>query len=185
MYELLTFLGFLLLFLRFAYWVGSSLNIQDKKWQWVLLGQGIEGVLLLFFYSQLFGGTRLLLFQKNLFIEILGFILVVAGVLGAFLAKKQLGKAWVYSSAYRIIPKQPLITKGIYSIVRHPIYTGIFISFVGIELLAGSWLWISMVALLIPFYFQAKKEEIMLEKHFGRKYTEYKRETKMLVPWLF
>lgn len=183
MLEILKFLGFSALFFRYIVWVAFSLTTLDKKWGEVIFGQIIEGLLLIFFFHQLFGGKQILP-MHNLFTEFIGFFLIISGVMLAFVAKQQLGDAWVYASVYRIVPKQKLLTTGVYKIVRHPIYTGITLSFVGIELLASSWLWVSMLFFCIPFYIQAKKEEKLLVKHFGKKYKDYQQRTKMLIPWI-
>lgn len=183
MLEILKVLGFTALFFRYISWIASSLATLDKKWMKVIVGQVVEGILLLFFFHQLFTGKAILPMHSNLF-QVIGFFLASSGVGIAFLAKHQLGKAWVYASAYRIVPKQQLMTSGIYHFIRHPIYTGIALSYIGIELLVGSWLWVSFVFFFIPFYIQAKKEETLLTKHFGKKYLQYQQRTKMLIPFV-
>lgn len=185
MRELLQLVGFFLLFLRFAFWVGSSLPILTTKWRQVLVAQATEGVLLVFFYAQLFGNVQILLFPLHVPTLLIGFALVWMGVAGAFSAKKQLGDAWVYAGTYRIVAKQKLTTTGIYGIVRHPLYSSIIVSYVGIEVLAGSWLFVSALFLFIPFYFQAKNEEKLLIAHFGKQYESYRKKTKMLVPGIY
>src|SRR5579872_114018 len=172
MFEILKFLGFTALFFRYIVWVASSLTTLEKKWGKVLLGQVIEGLLLLFFFHQLFGGKQILP-MHSFVAQLVGFFVTFLGVGIAFLAKKQLGKAWVYASAYRIVPKQELVTTGIYTYIRHPIYTSIALSYIGIELLSGSWLWVSFLFFFVPFYMQAKREEKLLAKHFGKKYKKY------------
>lgn len=183
MLDVFKYAGFILIFLRFVAWVGSSITIKEKKWQRVLLAQITEGLLVVFFYVQLFGKENILPMHSAP-AQYVGFFLTYIGVGLAYLAKQQLGKAWVYADAYRIVPHQPLITTGVYKIVRHPIYTGIVVSYMGIELLAGSWIWISALFFLIPFYRQAKREEKLLEEHFGEAYKKYKLRTKMLIPFV-
>jgi len=185
MLEVLKFLGFTLLALRYFYWIGSSFERIQTYTLRVFVGQLIEGILLLFFFQQLFGKEHILLFQPTLSTQLIGFLLVVIGVGIAFLAKQQLGDEWVYASAYIQQKAKRLITTGAYSIVRHPIYTGILVSYLGAELLAGSWIWISMLFFLIPFYVQARKEEKLLLQHFGQKYKKYQSQTKMLIPFIF
>lgn len=185
MFSFLKFLGFTLLFLRFSYWIGSSLTVHDTQWKKVLLGQCLEGLLLFFIFTQLFGQVVILPMQHSIWVEIVGLLLVAGSVVGLFLAKRQLGDSWIYASSYKIKTKQQLVTKGIYSLTRHPIYVCFVLSYVGAEVLAGSWLWVSMLFLFIPFYFQAKKEDELLLKHFKQKYLVYRGQTKMFVPWIF
>jgi protein-S-isoprenylcysteine O-methyltransferase Ste14 len=185
MLELLKLLGFTFLLLRFFYWVGSSLLLNEKKWKLVLLSQCIEGLLLLFIFSQIVGTIRILPMQSSLQQVCVGLFLVIVGVGSAFLAKRQLGDSWVYAAVYGVKPKQHLVTTGIYAIVRHPIYVSFAISYIGIELLAGSWLWVAFLFLFIPAYLQAKKEEKVLIKHFGETYKKYQQTTKMFIPYLW
>lgn len=185
MLEILKWVGFILLFLRYSYWVGSSLTLQEEKWKQVLLSQFFEALLLFFIYTQFFGRSIVLPMQPSVWQEVFGFILIIVGVGGAFLAKWELGNAWVYAAAYRVKPKQKLITSGIYALVRHPIYSCFVISYLGALLLAGSLLWVSVLFLFIPFFRQEKREEHMLLKHFGKRYEDYIRKTKMFIPWVF
>jgi protein-S-isoprenylcysteine O-methyltransferase Ste14 len=118
-------------------------------------------------------------------IQLLGLLLVCIGVTGVFVAKKELGKEWVYASVYKSSPKKKIVMKGIYAYIRHPIYTGIVISYVGAELVAGSWLWVSALFFFIPFFYQAKKEEKFLMEKFGNQYKKYREKTKMFVPYIW
>lgn len=184
MLELLQFLGFTLLTLRFFYWVGSSLLLNEKKWKLVLLSQCIEGFLLLFIFSQIVGKIIVFPMPTSIWQVLLGLTLVIFGVSSAVLAKKELGSTWVYAAVYGVKPKQRLVTTGIYSLIRHPIYASFAISYIGAEVLVGSWLWIAFLFLFIPAYLQAKKEEVVLLKHFGKKYKDYQQTTRMLVPFI-
>jgi protein-S-isoprenylcysteine O-methyltransferase Ste14 len=78
-----------------------------------------------------------------------------------------------------------LVQRGIYRIVRHPLYTSA-------TLLAFSWtlFWQSLPALLVAaalgvfFNFKARREERWLEGKFPE-YVEYQRRVKRLIPWLY
>lgn len=185
MLNIVKLLGFSLLFVRFVFWVGSSLVTPAKRWQLVLLSQAAEALLLLFIFAQLFGKVEAVPLPKIPLISFLGLFLLLLGTIVMFAAKKQLGISWVYAADYRIVPKQKLTTTGIYSLVRNPIYSGGILGFVGAEFLAGSYLWISVLFFFVPAYVQAKKEEKILEKKFGEKYREYKKHTTRFIPYLF
>ena len=183
MLEVLKAIGFTVLFLRFIYWIEFSLHIQEKKWKRVLVAQTVEGCILFFFFAQFFGNKDP--FPINtIWVQYVGFLVTIFGVILTFLARLQLGSAWVYASAYRIVKNQPLITTGVYQFIRHPLYTGTVVSYAGAELLAGSWLWIAMLCFSISFVMQARKEEKILLNHFGEKYKEYQLRTKMLIPFV-
>jgi len=75
--------------------------------------------------------------------------------------------------AYRIVKT------GIYSKIRHPIYIGIEIMYIGFSLVLYSlWGLISTVALLTPLHiYRIFEEEKLLGKVFGAEFIEYKKNT--------
>ena len=77
-----------------------------------------------------------------------------------------------------------LVKIGIYNYIRHPQYIGFFLITLGMML---EWftlpLIILYVLLLFLYYRLAKKEENDMEKEFGKEYTEYKKRTKMFIPY--
>lgn len=184
MHDLLALFGFTLLLIRFAYWVGSSLEKPNLYILPTFLAEIGEGLLLFFVFVQMFGET-LLPMPQNIAVQLIGLACTAGGTCVAFLAKKQMGDEWVYASAYTLSPKKKLVTQGMFAKIRHPIYAGILVSYVGAMLLAGSWLWVSLLFLFIPFYFQAQKEEKLLLRKFGKKYKLYVVQTKMFVPGIF
>ena len=78
-----------------------------------------------------------------------------------------------------------LVTSGIFSVVRHPIYSGfIFLSF-GWSLIWGSVAaFVAAFALLIFFDLKARREERWLEAKFSG-YTAYKQRIKKLIPFVY
>lgn len=179
--EILRFVGFSLLVLRSSYWIFMVWEKENPGWK-VFLGELLELFLLLFIFSQVVG-LHVLPMPHVVAISLGGFFLTCGGILLSFLGKYQLGNNWWYAGAKK--KPQTLVTSGLYAHIRHPIYLGFVLSFVGMELLLGSYLWVSFLVLFIPLYMQAKKEEAMLEKQFGFIYRKYRGETKMVVPGIF
>jgi protein-S-isoprenylcysteine O-methyltransferase Ste14 len=71
-----------------------------------------------------------------------------------------------------------LVTKGIYSKIRNPMYLGIIFIHIGFPLAAKSLLTLISVIIWIPLISIWKYwEEKDLEKKFGEKYVEYKKKT--------
>ena len=112
----------------------------------------------------------------NQFINLIGIILLLGGFFFAIWARITLGSFW--SGSVSIIEGQPIIKNGPYSIVRHPIYTGV------IAILWGSFLIIEIGFLLLTailgtifLSWKARLEETMLERYKGQEYTNYKKET--------
>jgi protein-S-isoprenylcysteine O-methyltransferase Ste14 len=86
-------------------------------------------------------------------------------------------------------PKPPekahLVLHGIFSLIRHPVYTGVLLMSLG-----WAQLWQSKPALwlafgLIPFFdAKARREEHWLRKKFPE-YLDYKRGVKRFIPWIY
>lgn len=177
---LIKLIAFTLLSMRFLWWAYASV-LRGGYTKRVFLGQVIELILLCGIWTQLLG-KNVLPFSSNIWTGSLGFVLVTLGVGVSYLGKRELGESWIYASSYK---KQTthLVTSGIYKFIRHPIYSGILLSYIGIEILAGSWLWVSCLFLFIPFYFQAKREEQFVEGYGRESYKVYKKKTPMFFPF--
>ncbi len=82
--------------------------------------------------------------------------------------------------------KPELIDTGVFRVIRHPIYTGAILFYLGAILITLSiasavfWLVIIIFYILIARY-----EEKILTGDFGEAYTRYKKRTGMLFPRLF
>ncbi|MEK6887448.1 MAG: isoprenylcysteine carboxylmethyltransferase family protein [Candidatus Aenigmatarchaeota archaeon] len=75
--------------------------------------------------------------------------------------------------------KSRLITSGIYSKIRHPIYYGRILFFIGLTLFFRSVFGIVLIMiLLVPLHiYGIREEERELVKKFGNKYIKYKNKT--------
>jgi protein-S-isoprenylcysteine O-methyltransferase Ste14 len=111
----------------------------------------------------------------------LAFVLVVAGVALACWSRYVLGRNW--SSVVQIKRGHDLIETGPYRHVRHPIYTGILVAFIGTALKEGDVRCIFAFAILFAsFWRKLRMEERMLGDAFGPAYAAYRARTKALVP---
>lgn len=83
--------------------------------------------------------------------------------------------------------KSNLITSGIYSIIRHPIYSGTLISVLGWYILFKSVISMIYFPLLCLLYIVATiHEEKGLIEEYGDEYLNYKKKaTKRLIPFIF
>ena len=114
----------------------------------------------------------------------IGFFLVLLGMAMSMSARKTLGTNWEHAAEYQIKHKQVLVTNGIYAYIRNPIYTGLTVALIGAELVAKSYLFLFAILGFVVAYRQAKLEEKILEEHFGKEYTDYKKRTKRLIPFV-
>jgi protein-S-isoprenylcysteine O-methyltransferase Ste14 len=79
-----------------------------------------------------------------------------------------------------------LIRSGPYSLLRHPIYTGLLTMYVGTAVVSGEWLALVGLAMAgFAYWRKIRLEEANLNMGFGAEYDAYRRDTWALVPWLF
>jgi len=123
-------------------------------------------------------------FQSLFSFIVPGSILTALGLFGAVWARIYLGRNWSGYVTYK--EDQTLVTTGPYRYVRHPIYTSMILMFIGTILYYGT-LFISIffVILGISFILRTRKEEEIMVKLFGEKYTEYMKGTKRLIPFIY
>jgi protein-S-isoprenylcysteine O-methyltransferase Ste14 len=102
-----------------------------------------------------------------------GTALVVVGVAGIAAVRYQLGKSFSLKPEARA-----LITGGIYSRIRNPIYVFGAIMIAGIVLvLHHPLLWLLLAAIILLQVLRARREAQVLEAAFGDAYREYRRKT--------
>lgn len=72
-----------------------------------------------------------------------------------------------------------------YKFVRHPIYTGLLLLFTGNAIIVGDYrAIIAVVIVFVSLWLKLKKEEKLLTETFGAAYEEYKKQTKVLIPYV-
>jgi protein-S-isoprenylcysteine O-methyltransferase Ste14 len=119
----------------------------------------------------------------ELWITWLGFALTLIGLAFTCWARVTLGRNW--SGVVQLKQDHELIVRGPYSMVRHPIYTGLLLAFLGSALALGEWR--GLVATLIvgvSFWRKLRLEERWLRELFGQQYQDYAARVKALVPWV-
>jgi protein-S-isoprenylcysteine O-methyltransferase Ste14 len=103
-------------------------------------------------------------------------ILIIAG----YLARKGL------TAVFSEVRETPIvIRKGVFSIVRHPIYLGAILTYLALLALFFSLTSLFVWVVIILFYiYLCKHEEKLLIAKFGSDYEQYKLKTPMLLPRL-
>jgi protein-S-isoprenylcysteine O-methyltransferase Ste14 len=113
----------------------------------------------------------------------LGLVLFAAGLGFAIWARVHIGRNWGTPMTQKAEPE--LVTSGPYSLVRHPIYSGVLLAGVGTAL-ALSWMWLTAVVLAgVYFLYSATVEERYMTEKFPDRYPAYKKATKRLLPFIF
>jgi len=111
-------------------------------------------------------------------------LVVAAGIALCCWARRHLGRLW--SDTVTRKESHRVVDTGPYRLVRHPIYTGFIVMYVGLALLCGSALALAGAALLtFGLCIKARLEERFLSEELGAAaYAIYKARTPMLVPRL-
>jgi len=110
-------------------------------------------------------------------------VLLAAGALFLFWrAHADLGLNW--SPSLEIREKHELITRGIYGVIRHPMYASQWLLSLATPLLLQNWIAGFLNFLVfIPFYLlRVKAEEQMMLDSFGAPYQEYMQKTGEVLP---
>jgi protein-S-isoprenylcysteine O-methyltransferase Ste14 len=138
---------------------------------WLLLGGGHFGALDVRFVPDASGTA------------IVGTVVTAAGLGFAVWARIALGGNW--SGMVTVKQGHELVERGPYSIVRHPIYTGLILALLGTAGVVGEWRALLALALVVgSFWYKLRTEERMMRETFGAAYVEYSRRVKALVPFL-
>jgi protein-S-isoprenylcysteine O-methyltransferase Ste14 len=103
----------------------------------------------------------------------IGLVLGLIGLGGVVLARYTLGRS------FSVVPKATaLVTTGIYSRIRNPIYISGMICVLGMVLLAGRPELLAIFLVIIPMQIiRARREAAVLEAKFGDAYREYRKQT--------
>jgi protein-S-isoprenylcysteine O-methyltransferase Ste14 len=115
----------------------------------------------------------------------LGIILVVASGLLRAHCFRMLGDQ--FTSVVHVTQEQRVVQRGVYRWVRHPAYTAGAMSLVGIGLVLANWASLVTLVLVcvIIYAYRVHVEEQALIATLGAAYQEYRRHTKMFIPFLF
>jgi protein-S-isoprenylcysteine O-methyltransferase Ste14 len=128
---------------------------------------------------------QFLSFWTSDIIQFIAIELLVIGTIIAFTSRLQLGK---YGTTVILVEDDhQLVTSGIYKYIRHPIYLGSITLFTSIGIAVGS-LFVTLVVFLCWLLMLKDRidlEERLLTEKFGEEYSEYKKRTKKLIPFLY
>lgn len=113
----------------------------------------------------------------------LGVLLIACGLGFSVWARRHLGRNW--SSRVVVKEDHALIRTGPYSWLRHPIYTGILLAFLGTAMILGEVrALLAFVLLGISFAIKSRAEEARMRETFPE-YEQYRRETSALIPYVY
>lgn len=120
----------------------------------------------------------------NTFLVTVPIVLLLSSIIVNQLAIFQLGR---FFDRLTIKSNHQLVKPGIYSAVRHPIYSSYLLLFIGFCLMLQSLVSLALLTVVSAIWFgsRIKIEEEMLEQEFGEEYKAYQQQTKRLIPFIY
>jgi protein-S-isoprenylcysteine O-methyltransferase Ste14 len=172
-----------------VYWWVSARNVKVTRWQEPPSSQLLHRVPMLL-AALLLAVPRLLpvalrrrVVPSGPIAPTLGILLVASGLGFAVWARRHLGRNW--SSRVVVKEDHSLIRTGPYSRLRHPIYSGILLAFLGTALIINELrALLAFVLLVISFAIKSHAEEARMRATFPE-YDQYRRETSALIPYVY
>jgi len=156
---------------------------QDHHSMAILIGLQSLGLALNFLLAWLAPGAAILWQRTALFL--LGIGLILLGVAFRWYAIRTLGAYFTRDVA--VAADQRVMQSGPYRLIRHPSYTGTFITMLGVGVATSNWLSLLslLVCVLAGHLYRVRIEERALAQTIGQPYLEYMRRTKRFIPGLF
>ncbi len=116
-------------------------------------------------------------------VRIAGVIIFTTGLLVAIVSRIHLGANWSDIEKAKVLSEQAVVARGLYRLIRHPIYVGDLLLLIGLELSLNSWLVILVVLMAPIVLWQAVSEERMLVISLPG-YGAYCMRTKRFIPFI-
>lgn len=123
--------------------------------------------------------------SSSVIVSYIGLVVIVLGMVLRFMAIWTLGRYFTVDVTIR--ENHKLKKDGLYSILRHPSYSGSVLSFIGFGLSLNNWLSLFIVSVLVTMAMlrRIKVEEKLLTDQFGAEYLDFMKNTYRLIPWIY
>jgi protein-S-isoprenylcysteine O-methyltransferase len=157
--------------------------VQDRGSLGVLIGLQWIGLALCLAFGWIFQAA--VIPWHRVAILSLGVILMLLGVALRWYAIWMLGRYFTRDVA--VSANQQVVRRGPYRFIRHPAYSGTFLTMIGVGLALTNWasLLVLCICVLLGHLYRVRVEEKALIRAIGQPYIEYMRHTKRFIPWVF
>jgi protein-S-isoprenylcysteine O-methyltransferase Ste14 len=114
-----------------------------------------------------------------------GLLLMLAGIAFRQWSIWVLGR--FFSLTVRIVSGHRIVREGPYKFLRHPSYTGLLMTLLGLGLAFRTWLGTIIIVSLfgVVIGYRINVEENALKAEFGKEYLDYAKKTKRLIPLIY
>jgi protein-S-isoprenylcysteine O-methyltransferase Ste14 len=161
--------------------IGSGVR-EDRSNRWVVAALGVLGIIDAYLPAYTdridfltFGGEG---------VRWLGFLLYTVGGVLRLAPVFVLGHR--FSGLVAIQPEHRLMTSGLYAVIRHPSYLGLFVLSLGWGLAFRSGVGVILAVLTLPVVLaRINAEERLLSESFGAEYDAYRARTWRLIPYVY
>ncbi len=158
-------------------------SVQDRGSMGILIGLQWSGIALNFALSALFPAAAIR--QQRITLLLLGVFLILLGVALRWYAIWTLGRYFTRDVA--VSTDQKIVQTGPYRSIRHPAYSGTFLTMLGVGLAMTNWasLIVLLMLVLAGHMYRVHIEEKALIETIGQPYIEYMHHTKRFIPMIF
>jgi protein-S-isoprenylcysteine O-methyltransferase Ste14 len=112
-----------------------------------------------------------------------GTLLLALGLAYSVWARVTIGRNW--SATVTVKEDHELVRSGPYARVRHPIYSGLLLGFIGTAIVRGEWRGVlAALIVLAALWRKLRLEERWMTETFGDEYRHYREHTAALIPYL-
>jgi protein-S-isoprenylcysteine O-methyltransferase Ste14 len=164
------------------YWLAAFVGVkagQNRSTRFVAVRVAVILIILLLIRTRALKGSSP---TNNPWLQGIGLVLFVSGLALAIWARRHLGRNWGTPMSQKVDPE--LVTTGPYRSVRHPIYSGIILAMIGTTISVSVFWLVAVLVLGGYFVYSAVVEERFMAGLFPDSYPDYKRSTKMLIPFV-
>ena len=164
------------------YWLAASIGVKAGQTRWTRFAGIRVGIILVVLLLLRVRAVKEHTVTNNPWWQGIGLALFFLGLALAIWARVYLGRNWGMPMSQKVDPE--LVTTGPYHSIRHPIYSGIILAMIGTTIAVSLYWLVAVILLGAYFLYSAVVEERSMARLFPDSYPEYKRSTKMLIPFI-
>ena len=158
-------------------------SVQDRGSLGILIALQWVGLALNFLLTWLLRAAAIPWYQTALFGT--GVALILLGVALRWYAIWSLGRYFTRDVA--VSADQQIVQNGPYRTIRHPAYSGTFLTMLGVGLAVTNWasLLALLTCVLVGHLYRVRVEEKALTQTIGQPYVAYMQRTRRFIPFVF